>query len=90
MHGVHVDRVRFPIARQDIVVLESFCSFGPVAHLVERVIRIDEAGGSNPPRSTGRGAYSSAVERVHGMDEVGVRLPVGPQNNYNDILSHVC
>src|SRR3989344_522239 len=24
-------------------------------------------------------AYSSAVERVHGMDEVGVRLPVGPQ-----------
>lgn len=23
-------------------------------------------------------AYSSAVERVHGMDEVGVRLPVGP------------
>ena len=25
-------------------------------------------------------AYSSAVECVHGMDEVGVRLPVGPQN----------
>ena len=24
------------------------------------------------------GAYSSAVEYVHGMDEVGVRLPVGP------------
>ena len=23
-------------------------------------------------------AYSSAVERVHGMDEAGVRLPVGP------------
>ncbi len=23
-------------------------------------------------------AYSIAVERVHGMDEVGVRLPVGP------------
>ena len=25
-------------------------------------------------------AYSSVVERVHGMDEVGVRLSVGPPN----------
>ena len=53
---------------------------GPLAQLVERVIRIDEASGSNPLGSTVHRAYSSAVERVHGMDEVGVRLPVGPQN----------
>ena len=26
-------------------------------------------------------AYSIAVERLHGMEEVGVRLPVGPQGN---------
>ncbi len=25
-------------------------------------------------------AYSIAVERFHGMEQVGVRLPVGPQN----------
>ena len=24
-------------------------------------------------------AYSITVERIHGMDEVGVRFPVGPQ-----------
>ena len=24
-------------------------------------------------------AYSSVVERIHGMDEVGVRFPVGPK-----------
>lgn len=26
-------------------------------------------------------AHSIAVERFHGMEQVGVRLPVGPQNN---------
>ena len=30
-------------------------------------------------------AYSIAVERVHGMDEVGVRLPVGPHLTFKKI-----
>ena len=29
-------------------------------------------------------AYSIAVERFHGMEQVGVRLPVGPQIKITD------
>lgn len=32
-------------------------------------------------------AYSIAVERLHGMEEVGVRLPVGPQTTKSHTLS---
>ena len=36
-------------------------------------------------------AYSSAVEHVHGMDEVGVRLPVGPpEQNSKVFLKQKC
>ena len=32
------------------------------------------------------GAHSIAVERIHGMDQIGVRLPVGPQKEFNLLL----
>ena len=28
-------------------------------------------------------AYSSVAERIHGMDQVRVRFPVGPKNNFD-------
>ncbi len=32
------------------------------------------------------GAHSIVVERIHGMDQIGVRLPVGPQKEFNLLL----
>ena len=53
---------------------------GPLAQLVERVIRIDEASGSNPLGSTVHRAYGVVVTRDYGIVESRVRFPIGPQN----------
>ncbi len=45
--------------------------------VVKRYIDIVKTVGSIPTGCT-RGAYSSAVERLHGMHEAGVRLSLGP------------
>ena len=45
--------------------------------MVERFVDIEKVRGPIPLAPT-EGAYSIAVERLHGMEEVGVRLPVGP------------
>ena len=50
----------------------------PVSSVVERLVHIEDAGGSNPSRATIlSGAVAQPGERLHGMQEVRGSIPLG-------------
>ena len=56
--------------------------------MVECFLDTEEAGGSIPPAPTR--AHSKVALRIHGMDEIGVRFPVGPRAVSSVVEHFIC